>query len=125
MPRGPARALSPAELDLYDHVPREVAARARIVMVPFLTRGTGGMSLGRWVLLRRGRERDEVLLAHELVHVHQWSRLGVPGFLVRYLGAYFANLVRLRRHHRAYLEISFEVAARDVARAWDERRRRA
>src|SRR5436190_1536926 len=45
------------------------------------------MTLGRWVLVRRGHEHDRGLIAHELVHVRQWRELGAVRFLVRYLGA--------------------------------------
>ena len=44
------------------------------------------MTLGRWILLRRGHEHDRGLIAHELVHVRQWRELGAVRFLVRYLG---------------------------------------
>ena len=45
-------------------------------VVPVLTPGIAGMTLGRWILLRRGHEHDRGLIAHELVHVRQWRELG-------------------------------------------------
>ena len=116
------QALSAEELALFDHVPRDQAARTRVILVPFLAPGTGAMTLGRLVLLRRRQVGNRFLMAHELVHVRQWSELGVVGFLRRYLGSYTANLWRLRRHRPAYLAIPLEVEAREGARAWDERR---
>ncbi len=78
------------------------------------------MTLGRAVLVRAGHGDSELLMAHELVHVEQWARLGMVGFLGRYLGSYAMNLVRLRNHHAAYLAIPLEVEARDRARRWHE-----
>lgn len=117
----PGRALSASQLDAFDHVPREVSARARLAGVPFLGPNADAMTLGRFILVRRGHEGSARLLAHELVHVQQWAELGVPRFLARYLGAYFKNLVRLRRHRAAYLAIPMEEEARERAGEWDRR----
>jgi hypothetical protein len=118
------RRLTPSELERFDHVPGTDALRARIALVPFLQPGTAGMTLGRVVLLRRDRADDEVLLAHELVHVHQWREQGAARFLVAYVVAYLRGLRRLRRHRAAYLAIPAEREARAVTAAWAARRRR-
>lgn len=76
------------------------------------------MTIGHTILVRPGREDDEALLAHELVHVRQWAELGPVGFLARYLGAYFRNLARLRNHMAAYRAIPLEAEARAAAEAW-------
>ena len=120
-----SHGLSPGDLDLYDHVPVELARRVRTVEVPFLTPGADAMTIGSTVLFRRGRGQDRLLLAHELVHVQQWARLGVAGFLARYLGSYARNLLRLRRHRPAYLAIPLEVEARERARGWQATHRDA
>ena len=112
--------LTPEQLARFDHVPRELVERVRFVQVPFLTPGADAMTLGRTVLVRRGHGESLHLLAHELVHVQQWDRLGRVGFLRRYLGDYFRNLARLRRHRAAYLAIPLEVEARERARRWHE-----
>jgi len=117
------RALTDSELELYDHVPGTDALRTRIALVPFLQPGTSGMTLGRLVLLRRDRADDTELIAHELVHVHQWRELGAVRFLARYLAAYLRGLVRLHRHRLAYLAIPAEEEARAEAAAWAARRR--
>jgi len=114
------RRLTPDELARFDHVPSALTEGVRIVEVPFLSPGADAMTLGRIVLVRSGHGDSERLLAHELVHVQQWSRLGVVGFLGSYLAAYAQNLVRLRDHHAAYLAIPLEVEARDRARRWYE-----
>jgi hypothetical protein len=112
--------LTNVELAAYDHIPEDLAARARVTKVPFLTPGSSGMTLGRWVFLRNDSRRDGTskLLAHELVHVQQWHDLGVRRFLWRYLAAYFRAVLRLRNHRRAYLVIPFEVEAYDRADEW-------
>lgn len=110
------RGLSVEEQALHHHVPDVDRRRARIVVVPVLTPGVGGMTLGRWILLRRGRERDVGLLAHELVHVRQWRELGVIRFLRRYLGAYVRGRLRGSGHRDAYLAISLEREARALSR---------
>ena len=96
----------------YAHVDGVDTARARVVVVPMLTPGVVAMTIDRWILVRRGHEADVELIAHELVHVEQWRRLGVVRFLRGYLGAY----VRGRRsglgHWPAYRAIPFEAEAR-------------
>ena len=117
------RRLTPAEIAGYDLVPPEVARRARVQRVPVLSPGMAAMTLGRLMLVLRDDDRSgrRVLLAHELVHVEQYARLGAVRFLRRYLREYFANLVRLRSHRRAYLAISLEAEARAEAARWAER----
>lgn len=73
--------------------------------------GSAAITLGRLVVIRRRWADDEVLLAHELVHVEQWRRLGVAGFLARYLGAYLGARLRGWPHHAAYRRIPLEVEA--------------
>ena len=114
------RRLTPQEIADYDLVPPEIARRARVQRVPVLTPGVDGMTFGRLILLRRDDDRagHRVLLAHELVHVEQYARLGAARFLRRYLREYFVNLWRLRSHRQAYLAISLEAEARAEAARW-------
>lgn len=107
--------LGPIELTRFDVVPEVDRARARVLVVPWLTPGAAAMTLGRLVLVRRGHERDRALLAHELVHVRQWRELGVVAFLWRYLGAYVASRARGMPHWDAYAAIPLEVEARTLA----------
>ena len=123
---GGMRPLTDHEWRAYDHVPPEVAVRARVQRVPVLPPGADAMTVGRFVLVRRDGPDDRTghreLLAHELVHAVQWRQLGVLRFLLRYLGAYFRNLFRLRRHRAAYLAIPFEEEARAAAARWESGR---
>lgn len=115
--RRPGRVLrfGPGAVEAFPVVPEADVARARVVVVPVLTPGVAAMTLGRWVLVRRGHEHDAGLLRHELAHVRQWRELGAPRFLWRYLGAY----ARLRRaglgHDAAYEAIPLEEEARRLA----------
>lgn len=118
------RCLCDAEVDAYDVLPRSLAARVRVVTVPFLPRGTSGLTLGRFVLVTDDRVRDggRQLLAHELVHVRQYAEQGFVPFLARYLTAYLRNVWRLRDHDAAYRAIPAEVQAYAEAAAWLARR---
>jgi len=73
------------------------------------------MTLGRWILVRRGHERDRALVAHELVHVRQWRESGAPRFLGRYLTSYLRLRFRGLRHWDAYRAIPFEEEARTLS----------
>jgi hypothetical protein len=73
--------------------------------------GAAAVTLGSWVLVRRGCEADELLVRHELVHVEQYRALGVAGFLGRYLRAYVRWRLRGYGHWAAYRRIPFEIEA--------------
>jgi len=121
MPHRPrVRRLTEAELDRYDLVPRWVARRAILVKVPYLPAGAAGLTSGRVVFLKHDEPLDgsSTLIAHELVHVRQFTEMGRIWFLTRYLWDYGRNLARLRNHQRAYLAIAAEQEAYASAGAW-------
>mgnify|MGYP003333842991 FL=1 len=78
-------------------------------------KGFDGITLGRLVIVRRGKVSPE-LLRHEMVHVRQWRRYGVLGFSLRYAGHYLLWRVRGKGHRGAYLRIPMEIEAEWVAR---------
>ena len=78
--------------------------------------GSDAITLGPLVIVRRRAANDARLLRHEEVHVRQWRRLGVVGFLRRYLGAYLRGRARGYGHWGAYRRIPLEVEAEWVAR---------
>ncbi len=82
-----------------------------------MPRGAAAITLGRLVNVRSRSVGDERLLRHELVHVGQWQRLGLVGFLRRYLGAYVRWRLRGYGHWGAYRRIPLEVEAE-----WEARR---
>ena len=110
-----ARRLDASERELFTHVPAQDLERARLVVVPLLTPGIAGMTLGRWILVRRGHEHDRDLIAHELVHLRQWRELGVVRFLARYLGAYARGRWHGLSHRAAYEAIPLETEARALS----------
>jgi len=111
-----AHRLSPEAVRAYRHVPMTDRVRVRVVVVPWLVPGVAAMTVGRLVLVRRGHEHDELLLAHELVHVQQW-REHRAAFLARYLGEYVRHRAAGMPHQQAYAAISFERDARARARS--------
>lgn len=80
-------------------------------------RGAAAITIGPVVSVRRRFAGDERLLRHELAHVRQWRRLGVPAFLVRYVGAYLRWRLRGYGHWAAYRRIPLEIEAE-----WEARR---
>jgi Domain of unknown function (DUF4157) len=108
-----ARQLSPEVVHAFTHVPTVDVERARVIVVPVLTPGVAAMTLGRWVLVRRGRDEDVGLMAHELVHVQQWREHGAVLFLARYLSSYVRGRLRGEPHWTAYAAIPFESEARE------------
>lgn len=47
-------------------------------------RGYGGITFGNWIFIRHDVYVTVPWLAHELMHVLQWRRYGVAGFIWRY-----------------------------------------
>lgn len=83
---------------------------------PFLARNVIGITLGRRIYLsprvaQRSGSAMERLLRHELAHVRQVNRLGLPLFLIRYVSEFLTHLLRERSVASAYRKISFEVEA--------------
>ena len=78
--------------------------------------GSAAITLGSLIIVRRRSASNARLLRHELVHVGQWRRYGVAGFLRRYLGAYLRWRLRGHPHWAAYRRIPFEVEAEWVSR---------
>lgn len=114
------RRLNESELSSYRHVPRDLASKARIVQIPALPGRYVGMTLGNLILLseRVADDGSSALLAHELVHVRQWSDEGRVRFLWRYLGDFVAAFVRTRSWSRSYRTIGHEIEARETAARW-------
>ena len=83
------------------YYPESFLARAKVVIVPelprppverwglpgaesFKTLDASGITFKDTFFIKEGRQHDERLLFHELVHVVQWERLGVNCFLWLY-----------------------------------------
>ena len=93
---------------------------AVVVVTRLVAPGAAATTLGRFVLVRPEAVGSARLLRHELVHVRQWRRLGVLGFLSRYLGAYARWRLRRYPHWAAYRRIPLEIEAEWEARARQE-----
>ena len=78
--------------------------------------GADAITIGPVISVRRAAATDPRLLRHELEHVRQWRRLGVVGFLRRYLGSYLRWRLRGYGHWAAYRRIPLEVEAEWAAR---------
>jgi len=79
-----------------------------IIRVPWLIpRWARAQVWGRVILLRRGVEISEQLLAHELAHVMQWRALGIFPFMFHYLMGLFRY-----GYQRHPLELEAQAAAR-------------
>lgn len=107
-------------------VASDLALRVRVVRIPRLPGPYIGITLGHHVLVATDVRADgaSALLAHELVHVRQWTELGVVGFLGRYLTGFTRALWRHRNWHAAYHDIGLEREARQGADTWSQRRSR-
>lgn len=93
--------------------------RAPGLMTRLWAEGTGAMALPKAVYLSPDAFSGSPaslgpLLLHELVHIRQWKRDGIVGFLWRYVGAYLAGRLRGMSHRAAYLAIPAEAEARRI-----------
>jgi hypothetical protein len=89
----------------------------RIFWAPWVT--AVALPWGVYVHPRRlGDEPEDLarLMVHELVHIGQWRRLGVAGWLRAYVGAYLAGRRSGLGRSESYRAIPLEVEARDVSR---------
>jgi hypothetical protein len=81
--------------------------------------GIQAMTIKNWIVvdpvyLTGDRDRLARLTVHELVHARQWHEFGLVGFLRRYLTDYVQGRRQGMSHRDAYMQIGFEVEAREV-----------
>lgn len=118
-----SRKLSDQEIESYDLLPVELARKVRVVRLPPIGGPFHGITLGRYIFLGKPTctKGTSKLLAHELVHVRQWSELGVVGYLLHYILDFVSELRRHRRWMHAYRDIKAEIEARADADGWKDR----
>lgn len=66
---------------------------------PIVPPGFAGITLGSAIhinALRPARPEESLLLKHELVHVHQFQRMGLPKFLAKYVWQWITAGFRYR-----------------------------
>lgn len=119
------RRLTAGEVEAYDVLDASLARRVRVVDIPLIPGGFSGMTLGRWICLadQQPTNGESSLLAHELVHVRQWSEQGLVRFGFTYVRDFARGLVKQRNWHAAYRAIPAEVEARAEATDWVRRKR--
>lgn len=74
------------------------------------------ITLGRTIIVRERAADHPGLLAHELVHVRQFRALGVPRFMLRYIGSYLRFRLGGFGHMASYRRIPLEVEASWLSR---------
>jgi hypothetical protein len=99
-----------------------------------------GITFGKKILImpalvslnsKNQKKLPDELIVHEIMHVIQYANLGILKFLYRYLKFYWINLRKTGEwnfgaRRRAYLDIPFEIEARDAADEylkWKEKRK--
>lgn len=70
------------------------------------------MALFPFVLVAKEVDKyDKVLINHERIHICQQLEMLVIPFYIVYLGNYFIELIKFRKHYPAYMSIVFEKEA--------------
>ncbi len=117
------RSLNRAELIAYDVIPEQLARKVRVVAIPGLPGRYAAITLGKMIFVARDIAQDGTseLLAHELVHVGQWTNDGIVRFVRNYLSHFATGLREHRSWHEAYRSILAEVEARSEASDWCKR----
>lgn len=75
----------------------------------FFPKSIEGFTFGRFIVVKETPSAK--LISHELIHVKQYKRWGVIGFLVGYYSQMLWYYYNLRDIDKAYRAISFEVEA--------------
>jgi hypothetical protein len=111
------------------------ALLTRAINVNGITFGGKILIMPALVSLNRKNQKKlpDDLIVHEIMHVIQYANQGFIKFLYRYLKYYWINLRKtgewnLAARRKAYLEIPFEIEAREAADEylkWKEKQKRA
>ena len=74
-----------------------------------------GVTLNQHVFYTEGKsEASDRLRRHEKEHTKQYKRDGIAKFLLRYFYEYLKNRLQGMDHGKAYLNISYEIEAREA-----------
>lgn len=113
----------------------KIAARlTQTISVHGITLGSNVLILPALVTFNRENQKKlpEDLLVHEIMHVIQYREKGFARFLYQYSKSYWNNLRKIGEYdfaarRRAYLDIPFEIEAREAATEylkWKEAQKR-
>ena len=81
--------------------------------------GYDAITLFPFILIKDGPEHTPLdLIVHELTHYLQAKRAFVLPFYLIYLIDYLVNLIIYRSHYVAYLNIPYEIEARNNQELW-------
>lgn len=69
-----------------------------------------GVTIGKAIYLK-DTTIDTTLIKHELIHVEQYEKHGVLGFLIRYFYHYIKGRLQGLSHWESYHAIPFEIEA--------------
>jgi len=100
----------------YTHVQRNIVLSARVHKLPFRLTKHRAFTIDRHIFTIA--PQDMALIAHELVHVEQYYRLGVDRFIIKYFSEYLKYRLGGYKDGAAYRKISLEQEARDGAALW-------
>jgi len=83
---------------------------ALFIVVPKLS--AAAMAIYPFILIKKADyKNDKVLINHEKIHHRQQLELLIIPFYILYFVAYAINLIRYKKHDKAYLNIPFEKEA--------------
>lgn len=96
---------------VYEGIPRYVTFAGRIKPIGYTNQNRIYLAPGAY---RVDTTDGLALLAHEIAHCRQYKNHGLWRFRAKYLAAYFQNRRRGMTEQNAYLNIPFEVEAREI-----------
>ena len=112
---------------IYFYVGKFTRVFTAIVKVHGITFGRRIYIMPSFVALNRANKLKlpEGLVAHEITHTLQYKREGFVKFFYKYLTSFWRNLRKMKSwdiisRQEAYLEIPFEIEAREVAERFVE-----
>ena len=100
-----------SRIRIYEGIPRYVVGVSKVGPIGYTDRNRIYFAPDHY---RVDTLEGLALIAHEIVHCQQYHKLGTWRFRAEYLAAYFKNRRRGMIAQEAYLNISFEIEARDI-----------
>lgn len=83
----------------------------RVIELKHFIPGYKAMTIGPFILVKKGTILTSTDLNHESIHWEQYKELLIIGFWICYVFEFIMLLLRYQNWHRAYRNISFEKEA--------------